>query len=685
MPIRAMLGTGTAAAAILAGHAWWLFAMWRDAYVTQAGSGFFQSAAALFALICCLRHSRFFSGGVVRNAWLYYALGAFLALSVELYGTFDLVFHGGAAGGPAVPGAMETIPFVLFMMALRHHREEAGPDSRIPVVRYYLDICIMTASFISLYWHYLLDPHLSAPLYRDSGMLAAFLGTGVVTAMPVGLLALALSGRTVAGVRVLVPLIASFGLMAAARFRVLHLALEGGGARDFFQADLAEAFGYLLLGISAALNGWDEMHRLGTERRNERRQGFSRIIPGIAIGVIVVAFTFGIRHQNALSIGTLTVIHLLLIRLWVGKRAFMQTERALSEAEEKYRNLVENSQVGVFSAQYGKLTYVNRYFAETFGYEPEEMVGTSFMQYISGEDRERLAMEIARLAMNHGFTPSIAVQGIKRDGSSIHLEVQATRTVQRGDVIITGTLIDITERKLAEEMVIRSEKLSVVGQLAAGVAHEIRNPLTSLRGFTQLLKARSQGDQNSAFYDIMLNELDRINYIVGEFMLLSRPQQMQQLEPHDLRELISSMLPIIETQAIIHNVAIHMDWVTPVKPVLCDKNQMKQVFMNVLKNAIEAMPDGGAIRIKFDSGGGAYTAVQITDEGPGMPAEVLARLGEPFFTTKKSGTGLGLMVCYRIIEAHNGKMTIRSEKGKGTTVEIQLRTAMDEWSRAMNI
>lgn len=684
MPIRALLGTGIAAAAMFAGHAWWVLAPGRDEYVVRIGSGFFQSFAILFALICCLRHSRFFAGGMVRNAWLYYALGSFLVLAVKLYGTFDLVFHGTGRALAGLPGWLEAVPFILFMLALIHHHGAFASDNRIPVIRFYLDTWIVTASFVSLYWHYLLEPHLTVPLYRDSGMLAAFLASAMGAAMLVGLLSLLLSGKMSESGRVMGLLVASFALMTFARFWVLHLSVDGGD-RGLFVADLSVSLGFLLLGISAVVYGWDEMKRLGTERAPVRRRVIHRVIPGIAIGAVLAAFTFGIKHQNALAIGTMVVIHLLLVRLWVSKRASMQAERALSEAEEKYRNLVENSQVGVFSAQYGKLTYVNRYFAETFGYEPEEMVGTSFMQYISGEDREKLAVEISRLAMNHGFTPSIGVQGIKRDGSSIHLEVQATRTVQRGDVIITGTLIDITERKLAEEMVIRSEKLSVVGQLAAGVAHEIRNPLTSLRGFTQLLKARSQGDQNSAFYDIMLNELDRINYIVGEFMLLSRPQQMQQLEPHDLRELIASMLPIIETQAIIHNVTIHMDWVTPLKPVLCDKNQIKQVFMNVLKNAIEAMPDGGAIQIKFGSQGHTHTTVQIIDEGPGMPAEVLARLGEPFFTTKKSGTGLGLMVCYRIIEAHNGKMTIKSEKGKGTTVEIQLRSATDEWGRAMNI
>src|SRR5690606_29350828 len=107
--------------------------------------------------------------------------------------------------------------------------------------------------------------------------------------------------------------------------------------------------------------------------------------------------------------------------------------------------------------QYGKLTYVNKYFADTFDYAPEEMLGTPFMHYFAGEDRQKLAVEISRLAMNQGFTSHIAVKGIRKDGSSVHLEVQVTRTVNHvDDVVINGTLLDITERRLAEEIVIRS-------------------------------------------------------------------------------------------------------------------------------------------------------------------------------------------------------------------------------------
>lgn len=683
MPIRMRMGAGIVAAAIVAGFVWWMVALGQDVHLGKIGAGLFQSASLLFALVCCLRYSRFFAGITTPNAWLYYAFGTFLFLSAKLYTTFSLLFYNEL---PQFPGFSELLiasQFLLYMGALRHHF--ADRDSRIPLIRFYLDLWIFTVSLVSLYWYYFLEPGLALPFYRDSNLLLSFIGSTFSAAMLIGLTSLCISGRATEHKGVLVLLMATFGLKTGACLMQMHLSAGVGGPWLSFTSELGLVVCFLLLGFAAVMKEGERGYLFAAREPAGKRPAFVRMLPGLIIGSVLLAFTLGVRHPDALVVGTVLVIYLLLVRLWISKREFKYAERALSDAERKYRNLVENSQVGVFSAQYGKLTYVNRYFADTFDYEPEEMVSTSFMHYFSGEDREKLAMEITRLAMNHGYTPHIGVRGIKRDGSSVHLEVQVTRTVNHGDVIITGTLLDITERKMAEDMVIRSEKLSVVGQLAAGVAHEIRNPLTSLRGFTQLLRTRAGDGQNSEFYDIMLNELDRINYIVGEFMLLSKPQQMQQLEQHDMRELMSGLLPIIETQAIIHNVTINMDWKTPIYPVLCDKNQIKQVFMNILKNAIESMTGGGTIRIRFSSHGEEYVGVQIVDEGPGMPADVLSRLGEPFFTTKKTGTGLGLMVCYRIIEAHNGKMIINSEKGKGTSVEIQLRMVRKDWSMAIHI
>jgi signal transduction histidine kinase len=238
------------------------------------------------------------------------------------------------------------------------------------------------------------------------------------------------------------------------------------------------------------------------------------------------------------------------------------------------------------------------------------------------------------------------------------------------------TLLDITERQTSEQLLIRSEKLSVVGQLAAGVAHEIRNPLTALKGFTQLLYQTSNSP-NQRYYEIMLAELERINYIVGEFMLLSKPHQWQQLSSHDLRKVLDFIIPIIESQAIIHNVELQVEPGPELPPVRCDANQIKQVFVNLMKNSIEAMPQGGKITIRFDLDVKDQVIVTIEDTGSGIPEEILKRLGEPFFSTKESGTGLGLMVCYKIIQSHGGALTIGNRPDNGTIVRISMPAETD--------
>jgi PAS domain S-box-containing protein len=250
---------------------------------------------------------------------------------------------------------------------------------------------------------------------------------------------------------------------------------------------------------------------------------------------------------------------------------------------------------------------------------------------------------------------------VECNGQFIHdLEEQRTRLI--------GSIRDISERKGAEELLRRSEKLSVIGQLAAGVAHEIRNPLTCLKGFTQLLKGRSQGQ--FPYIEIMESELDRINFIVTEFMSLAKPH-LTHFSQHDISQIIHCVVSILETQAILTGVHIFTHFETALPPILCEENQLKQLFVNLLKNAIEAMPKGGNVYVHASMENANALCIQIKDEGPGISPEIIKKVGEPFFTTKEKGTGLGFMISHRIVEAHGGTLNIFSS-GAGTTVEIIL-------------
>jgi signal transduction histidine kinase len=230
---------------------------------------------------------------------------------------------------------------------------------------------------------------------------------------------------------------------------------------------------------------------------------------------------------------------------------------------------------------------------------------------------------------------------------------------------------DITERKeQTERLLQKSEKLALVGQMAAGIAHEIRNPLTSIKGFVQLFKSDQLREE---YYDIVLAELERINIIVGEFLVLAKPT-VAVFKETDVRILIKDVVTLINTQSILNNVQIFVEFDRDLPMVSCEENQLKQVILNLLKNAIEAMPQGGNIDVQVKEKEEGKISIQIIDQGIGIPKERIATLGEPFYTTKEKGTGLGLMTCYKIIESHNGELNIQSKVNVGTTIEVILPT-----------
>lgn len=235
---------------------------------------------------------------------------------------------------------------------------------------------------------------------------------------------------------------------------------------------------------------------------------------------------------------------------------------------------------------------------------------------------------------------------------------------RQGLVVISR---DITEQRRTEELLRKSEKLSLAGQLAAGVAHEIRNPLTSIRGFIQFIK---EGNYNDAYFQTILSELDRIQSVVNEFLVLAKPQVVN-FTPRNLPSLLHQVIDLLQTEAIMNNVQISIECASTIPLVHCEENQLKQVFINILKNAFEAMPVGGQITIKLMQQH-ETVSIRFIDEGDGIAEDRIPKLGEPFYTTKEKGTGLGLMISYKIIQAHQGSMKIKSQKNTGTTVDIIL-------------
>lgn len=232
---------------------------------------------------------------------------------------------------------------------------------------------------------------------------------------------------------------------------------------------------------------------------------------------------------------------------------------------------------------------------------------------------------------------------------------------------IIGYGRDVTEMRKTEERLRRTEKLSVVGELSASVAHEIRNPLTSLKGFVQLMQ--TDDPKHQAYYQIMLDELNRINHIVGELLLLAKPQHLK-LKTAVVQNLLNDCISLLRTEARLYNVQIEA--FLPDEDIVmdCEPNQLKQLFINLIKNAVEASVNGGIVMVTLEQDGTDQLLITIKDNGCGISKERLKRLGEPFYSSKEKGTGLGLTVSFKIVQAHKGTIHFESQKQIGTTVSI---------------
>lgn len=235
-------------------------------------------------------------------------------------------------------------------------------------------------------------------------------------------------------------------------------------------------------------------------------------------------------------------------------------------------------------------------------------------------------------------------------------------------VNLLRTSEDITESIKSEAMLKKSEMLSAVGQLAAGIAHEIRNPLTSLKGFLQLMMQSST--YNREYTEVMFSEFNRLELIISEFLVLARPQAVA-FKEQQIERILEDVNVLLNTQAILKNIRLELAYEDNLPPVYCNEKELKQLFINMIKNAIEAMDSEGDISISARMDPDGYLLVRVSDQGKGIPKDQLERMGEPFYTTKEKGTGLGLMISQKIIDNHKGTLTFLSEVGIGTTVEMR--------------
>jgi two-component system, sporulation sensor kinase E len=361
--------------------------------------------------------------------------------------------------------------------------------------------------------------------------------------------------------------------------------------------------------------------------------------------------------------GAIDGYHLTIFRNVTERR---KIEKELRESEQKFRSIFDHAMNGILLWGQGyRILDVNPIACEIFQAEKEQLLHRPITEFIPEKARkhfQRLIHQSERVG------EAYAEVDFSNDGKQKIIEFALKKEIIPGVGMMM--LRDITERKEMELQIRKSDTLNIVGELAAGIAHEIRNPMTALKGFIQLLQGSIKEDY-SMYFNVIMSELKRIESIITEFLVLAKPQAIQ-YQQNDVCKIMQDTIDLINVQAMMHNVQIVADFAPQLPLIYCEPNQLKQVFINILKNAIEVMPKGGDITVRIWQIDRNHIRISITDQGCGIPQDKIKKLGEPFYTTKERGTGLGLMVSYKIIEEHQGKIDVESEVGVGTTFYITL-------------
>lgn len=343
--------------------------------------------------------------------------------------------------------------------------------------------------------------------------------------------------------------------------------------------------------------------------------------------------------------------------------------------EERFRSIFEsvNDAIFIHDAENGAILDVNPRMCEMFGYSREEVKDLSIAALSSGEDEYsgKRAMELIRGA-RPGDRQLFEWHTRKKDGSLFWVEVSIRAATIGGLRRVVAVVRDVTPRKEMEEALRRSERMSAMGSLVAGVAHEVRNPLFGIAAALEAFEAEFGGGPDVAEYMTTLrNDVGRLSRLMNDLLDYGRP--------HPLQRHVQSMAPVIDEAVRIclprareRQIQLRQQAATALPYVSIDADRMLQVLKNVIENAIDFSPFGEVVSIDARSEDSGFLSCVVTDHGPGFSREDLANLFEPFFTRRRGGSGLGLPIAQKIVSEHGGAIVAGNQEGGGARMEIRL-------------
>lgn len=305
------------------------------------------------------------------------------------------------------------------------------------------------------------------------------------------------------------------------------------------------------------------------------------------------------------------------------------------------------------------IAFANRYFCQHIG-EPGQRRCYEVIEGRQKPCEPCLGLNVIKTKSSQDW------EWVRSNGQTFHIYNFPLSDID-GTPMVLVLGIDITGRKEMEKELARLDRMDLVGQMAAGIGHEVRNPMTTVRGFLQMLKGKKESDSFKEYFDLMIGELDRANAIITEYLSLAK-KRATDIKIQSLNNIIDAMKPLLEVNTNEANINLEVS-LGKIPDLPLDDKEIRQLIMNLTRNAVEAMPDKGTLTVRtYQAQRDVILAVE--DEGTGIPLEIMEKLGTPFLTTKDQGTGLGLAVCYSIAARHEAKIDVQSSSS-GTTFFVR--------------
>ncbi len=414
-------------------------------------------------------------------------------------------------------------------------------------------------------------------------------------------------------------------------------------------------------------NDWCRGHM---SREGDAADSRQVIFLGLDMGPVEAARQEDIRHSIFMALTLLLIGFAGIVSLFLAQ-AYRSTRTSLSRVKAFSDNLVHNMPIGLLAIDADERIASFNQAAE------------SVLKLSSNSAMGKRPTEILPQPLSEFFNQLKTRQGLidkeldcpVKDGKIIPLEVIGTSLKGEDDSAVSWVILfrDLTEIQHLKKEIARTQRLASIGRLAAGVAHEIRNPLSSIKGFATYFKERYRDipeDHKTA--EIMIQEVERLDRVIGQLLEFARPMNIQK-KTTSLENVIKDSLKMVEAEARQKGIKVDFSKDPQTKEVRIDPDRIRQVLLNLYLNAIAAMEGGGilSVELRQDDDAGRFRII-VSDSGTGIKNEDLPHLFDPYFTTKPSGTGLGLAIVHKIIESHGGEVSVESRYGEGATVTIRL-------------